>query len=162
MSMVSCIQKCAGALISTLLYSCCMIYIANWTSTRIFKLLSIPLSSTRIAYVFVLSSTDLLIKQLLIKKIRLTRLLFSLTRFLNPFSRGSVSNKCSSCLRYGSFLMLKQVGWADCDFIVNFCKVYILLWNRPVLLFIFYIEQWSGVMISDDSYDKASHHQQSF
>ena len=50
-----------------LLCDCCTIFIANWIRTKIFKFLSIPLSSTRLAEVFVLSSTALLIKQLLIK-----------------------------------------------------------------------------------------------
>ena len=44
-----------------------MIFIENWIKTNILKLLGIPLSSTVIAEVFVLSSTDLLLKQLLIK-----------------------------------------------------------------------------------------------
>ncbi len=50
-----------------LLYSCCTIFITNWIRTKIFKLLRILLSSTGIAYVFVMSSTELLIKQLLVK-----------------------------------------------------------------------------------------------
>ncbi len=51
-----------------LLNSGCTIFMDIWTWSRIFYLLSIPLSSTGIAWVFFLSSTDLLIKQLLIRE----------------------------------------------------------------------------------------------
>ncbi len=51
-----------------LLYGCSAIFIDNWIRTNILKLLKILLSITRIAKVFILLSTALLFKQLLIKK----------------------------------------------------------------------------------------------
>ncbi len=45
-----------------LFYSCCTFFIANWIRTKIFILLCMSLSSTRITSIFVLSSTALLIE----------------------------------------------------------------------------------------------------